>query len=174
MAFNVGDQVIYGVHGVCRIVEIEKERKGSEVNEYYKLRPVFNDKATVFVPKENEKLVARMRRILSADEIIQLIHEIPREEGTWIMDENVRKEQYKKILSGGDRKELMRLIKMLYLRQQERTNGRSKKLYKNDEKAMHDAEKMLYDEFAYVLDIKREQVIPFIMEQIEVKARAGA
>ena len=32
---------------------------------------------------------------------------------------------------------------------------------------MKDAEKMLYDEFAYVLGIKREDVLPFIMARLE-------
>ena len=37
-----------------------------------------------------------------------------------------------------------------------------------DEKVMKEAEKMLYEEFAHVLDIRPSQVLPFIMQQIEV------
>jgi hypothetical protein len=36
---------------------------------------------------------------------------------------------------------------------------------------MRDAEDLLYAEFAHVLDIKKEQVLPFIMEQILVEAK---
>ena len=32
---------------------------------------------------------------------------------------------------------------------------------------MKDAERILYEEFAYVLHIERDQVLPFITEQIE-------
>lgn len=46
--------------------------------------------------------------------------------------------------------------------------AKGKKLYKNDEKVMKEAEKMLYEEFAHVLDIRPDQVLPFIMQQIEV------
>ena len=37
-----------------------------------------------------------------------------------------------------------------------------------DERFLKDAEKMLYDEFALVLNIREEEVLPFIMEQIAV------
>jgi CarD family transcriptional regulator len=33
----------------------------------------------------------------------------------------------------------------------------------SDEQFMRDAEKILYDEFAYVLGIKREDILPFIL-----------
>ena len=46
--------------------------------------------------------------------------------------------------------------------------AKGKKLYKNDEKVMKEAEKMLYEEFAHVLDIRPDQVLPFIMQQVEV------
>ncbi|MEY8330798.1 hypothetical protein AALB81_15965 [Lachnospiraceae bacterium 48-33] len=38
-----------------------------------------------------------------------------------------------------------------------------------DENAMKDSEKMLYDEFAYVLKIERSEIIPYITEQLETK-----
>ena len=34
---------------------------------------------------------------------------------------------------------------------------------------MKDSEKMLYDEFAYVLKIERSEIIPYITEQLETK-----
>lgn len=164
MAYEVNDTVLYGIHGVCRIADIEEE-KGAV---YYVLRPVYDEKAKVFVPKGNERLEKKMRRILSAEEIYQLIREMPEEESIWIQDENVRKERYKRILAEGDRRQLIRLIKTLYLQQQSQT-GRGKKLYKVDEKFMKEAEKMLYEEFAHVLDIRPEQVVPFITQQIKVE-----
>ena len=36
---------------------------------------------------------------------------------------------------------------------------------------MKDAEKLLYDEFAHVLSISPEQVLPFIMEQVELEEK---
>ena len=167
MAYQVGDRVVYGIHGVCLIVDVEEQYFGGEVTKYYVLQPVYDDKGKVFVPVGNERLERKMRRILSAEEINELIREMPSEDAIWIADDNLRKERYRQILLVGDRRELVRLIKTLYLRQQEQT-AKGKKLYKNDEKVMKEAEKMLYEEFAHVLDIRPDQVLPFIMQQVEV------
>lgn len=56
------------------------------------------------------------------------------------------KEKYTKILKSGDNKQLVKLIRTLYLEKVE-----VKKLYVNDEKIMTDAEKLLHEEFALVL-----------------------
>ena len=39
---------------------------------------------------------------------------------------------------------------------------------------MKEAEKMLYEEFAYVLNIRQDQVLPFILEQIQIEEKAAA
>ena len=167
MTYQVGDRVVYGIHGVCEIADVEEQKNGGEVTSYYILQPVYDNKGKVFVPVGNERLEKKMRRILSEQEIYELIQEMPAEDSIWIADETARKEKYRQILLTGDRRELVRLIKTLYQRQQEQA-AKGKKLYKNDEKVMKEAEKMLYEEFAHVLDIQLDQVLPFIMQQIEV------
>lgn len=164
MEYQVGDTVVYGIHGVCRIEELKQD----DDQEYYILKPIYDDKATLFVPKGNPKIEEKMRRILSKEEIYQLIHEVPQETMSWIQNENARKEYYKAILTKGERRELMCLIKMLYLHQKEQAQ-QGKKLYKMDEKFMKEAEKMLHEEFAHVLHIEPEQVGAFIMREIELQ-----
>ena len=88
----------------------------------------------------------------------------------WIDDDTQRYETYHAILQSGDRTQLVQLIKTLYLHQQERREQK-KKLHSADEKFMKEAEHLLYEEFAYVLNIKREQVVPFITEQIEIEEK---
>ena len=63
MAYQVGDRVVYGIHGVCLIVNVEEQRFGGEVTKYYVLQPVYDDKGKVFVPVGNERLERKMRRI---------------------------------------------------------------------------------------------------------------
>ena len=38
---------------------------------------------------------------------------------------------------------------------------------------MKEAEKMLYEEFAYVLNIRKDQVLPFILNQVQVAEKDG-
>lgn len=164
--YSVSDTILYGTHGVCRIEEIaEKEFMGAK-KEYYVLKPLGDPAATLFVPVNNEKAESKMRRILSKEEIYELIRTMPYEEANWIEHENERKEEYRKIIAGGDRIELIRMIKALYFHKKKREEE-GKRLYLSDERFFHEAERILYEEFQYVLNIEREELLPLIFEQIQ-------
>lgn len=166
MTHNVNDMVMYGTQGICRIVEISEQQLFGGVDEYYVLKPVYDEKSTVFIPIQNESLTSKMRKILSQDEIYSLIKEVPEEESiTWIENETQRREKYKDILSEGDRSDLVRLIKTLYTRKQSQLS-KGKKLHISDERFMVDAEKMISEEFSHVLKIKKEEVLPFIFDGV--------
>lgn len=166
--FNANDSVLYGVHGVCRIVEIQNQNFGDKDCLYYVLKPIYNDLSTFFVPVDNEALTSKMKKVLSPQEIHSIIRSMPQEDLIWIEDDAERKEKYNEILKSGDRIGLVRIIKTLYFRQNQLKEQR-KKLHIADERFMKEAEKMLYEEFAYVLNIEQDQVIPFIAEEIELK-----
>jgi len=165
--FNVSDMVMYGARGVCEIIDIAKKdfNEGKE-RTYYILRPVYDTKATIFVPVSNETLTNKMRHVLSSDEIYDMIRTMPDEDTIWIENENLRKIKYKEILADGNREELVKLIKTLYFHEQNRIAD-GKKLSMSDERFMKAAESLLYDEFALVLDIERDEVLTLILEQIQ-------
>lgn len=164
--FQVNDTIMYGTQGICRIVEItEKEFMGTK-KEYYVLKPMNDTSATLFAPVNNEKVESKMRRILTEQEIYALIESMPKEEANWIKNENERKEQYKKIIASGNHVELIKMIKALYLHKQKR-EADGKHLYLSDERFFKEAERILYDEFQYVLNIKREELMPLIFAKIE-------
>ncbi len=165
--FAIGSNVIYGTNGVYLVEDIREENFCGEPRKYYVLSQLErkgHDK--VFVPCDNEKLVSQMKKILSKEEIYALIKSIPREPMEWITDNRARSEHFKEILARADRCELMHLTKTIYLRKLE-MNAQGKKIFLSDENTLSRAEKVLFDEFALVLDIEREDIIPFIMEQIE-------
>lgn len=168
--FQVNESVLYGIQGVCKIVEIAKKTFGKTSVEYYVLRPIYDGKDTrVFVPTQNEALTSKMRRVLSPGEAHEIIRQIPDEEPIWIEDENERKVRYKEILAGGNCRELIRLIKALYLHSRT-LQKMGKKLHLSDEHFLKDAEKALYDELAHVLELQRDEVLPFIFEQVQAPA----
>ena len=112
-----------------------------------------------------------MRQILSPDEIYQLIQQIPKQETLWIADDRQRSDAWKEILSTGDRQKLVGMIKTLYEKKQE-IEAAGRKFHAADENALHQAEQMIHDEFALVLDIQRDQVAPFIARQIEIQEKS--
>lgn len=163
--FNVNDTVIYSPCGVCRIEEITEKDFSGEPVEYYVLKPVGGVKGTFYIPVNNESLTGQMRKILSKNEIDELISIMPDEDYIWIEDENLRKEEYRKILREGSRHELVKLIKTLYNYRQNLL-GQKKRLHSADERFLKDAENMLYDEFSYVLGIPKDDVLSYIRQHI--------
>ena len=171
--FHKSDTILYGTDGICVIEEIATRTFCGKTQEYYVLRPVYGGQSTIYVPTSNEKLRARMRRLLSADEVYAIIHAMPQEEPLWIEDEPARKQAYAQILHSGDRKAMVRLIKTLYLRQK-KLKATGRKFHACDERFMKEAEKILYTEFAHVLQMEPSQIPPFIQQQLQQEKGVGA
>ncbi|MBU9727449.1 CarD family transcriptional regulator [Diplocloster modestus] len=164
--FQVNDTVSYGTHGVCQITEIGEKNLTGKSMEYYILKPVYNENSTLYVPVHSENLTGKMRRILSVREIREMIRQMPYHQEDWIDNENLRKTRYRELLTDGNRTELLKMLRTLYLHQQEQIS-KGKKLHNTDERFFREAEKLLFDEIALVLHIKPSQVLPFILEQIQ-------
>jgi len=166
---NICDVIIYGSHGICKVTGLQDMCMDEKVRSYYVLKPVFHTASTVYISVISDRRKTEIRHILSADEIFSLVQKMSGKDLIWIKDNHKRKEIYRQILSDGNRSELVKLIKTLHLRQQELKNtNKNKKLNISDECFLKDAEKTLCEEFAYVLNIKREEVMPFICEQMEI------
>ncbi len=163
--FQVNDIVIYGSHGVCQITSIGtlSISMADKNKPYYTLRPLYQKSAAVYAPVENNKTI--MRYILSKKEAEDLIADLPRIESVWITNEKDRELQYKAALQTCDCRELIKIIKTLYMRKEARIQS-GKKVTAIDEKYFRLAESQLYEELACALDIKREQVAPYIADSL--------
>ena len=164
--FQIGDAVVYGSEGVCRVTELQTREFNGQQMEYYVLTPVYRESSTVFVPCENEVLTARMHSVLGQDEAKAFIAQLPNLESIWINHENERKQVYRTILAEADRVGAARIIRTLYLHR-EKLNASGKKMHMSDERYFVDAQRMLFDELAFVLELEREQVLPLLMKTIE-------
>ena len=103
---------------------------------------------------------------MTVKEVYDLIMAMPDNKTIWIDDINLRKEKYNEILKKGDKVELVKLIRTLYLEKQKKKNE-GKKLYVGDEKIMSEAQRLLHEEFALVLNIKVDEVLPFILGELQ-------
>lgn len=164
--FEVGDYVVYGGEGVCRIGAIGPlDLDGKRTDKlYYTLFPVYVCGTKVYTPVSSGKVV--MRRILSKEETEKLIGEIPGMEPLKVEDERSREQVYKNVLKTCDCREMVRLIKTVYTRRQKRLSG-GKKVTAVDEKYYRAAEEQLYGELAIPLAIDRSMVKDYIFSSIE-------
>ena len=168
--FTVGDAVVYGTQGVCKISEITEMTVAKVVRSYYVLVPVYSEKTTLYVPVDNEAVVqTRMRPVFTVDEVDTIIKNVS--DGSampWIANDAKRKEFCINTLKNGDRTEIMRLIGMLYSHQA-KMKAQNKLFHVSDERYLKEAEKLINEEFAYVLGIERNDVMKYIANRINNK-----
>lgn len=164
--FQINDVIIYGSQGVCEIAAIEKKSISGEKRSYFVLRPIGDRVTTIYVPTDNALVLKKMRRLLTVNEINELIDSMPDGKIIWIDNVNERKEYYKKLLAGGDPAALIQMIKAIYTQKKER-EASGKRLHVMDENFFRDAEQTLYNEFQYVLNLScKDALMKYIFERI--------
>ena len=72
--YEIGERVLYGIHGICTITGIERMRFGKERANYYVLEPKEQPGAKFYVSVANEAAVAKLRSLLSREELLELLH----------------------------------------------------------------------------------------------------
>ena len=89
----------------------------------------------------------------------------PQIEAVWVPNDKLREQQYKAALKTNEPEELLGIIKNLYKRGQARI-AQGKKITSTDEKYFRQAEKALYSELAFSLEVEKEKIEEYITETI--------
>lgn len=164
--YQCGDQVLYGIHGVCTIVGIEKKTVDRKTVEYYVLEPDDRSEDRYFVPVHNEIAVSKLRRILTRKDLDALLCSAEVKIDAWIEDESQRKQCYRQLITGGDRVALLQMVNTLHNRRKQILES-GKKFHLCDENFLRDAEKLLGSEFSTVLDIPSAEVAPYVISVMQ-------
>ena len=160
-AAKIGTYVMYGKTGVCLI----KEQTTMSGGQYYVLNPISDSRSSVYVPCDNAALVARMRPLLKAEEIENLLSDADDVKLAWVDDRNERAMLCRTVLGGGDRKELVRLLCCLMRKKVERIEI-GKRLSTMDENFLQECVRLVQEEFSMVLGITAHEVGPYIQERL--------
>ncbi len=163
--YKVGDVVVYGVEGLCRISDITEKKFGKEAIKYYVLQQIGKADSVIYVPLNNDRSLSKMRHILTKQEILEALRLMPAETEPWVENERERQKEFKETILYGESKDLLSLTRSLYLHKEEQVD-KGKKLHIADERVFKDAEKIIYEEIAYVFGIKPEEVLDFIKSNI--------
>ena len=161
----IGTHVLYGKTGVCLVQEQKTIKMGKESSLYYVLCPVSDVRSSVYVPCDNADLVARMRPLLTREEIDALLSDADEERQPWIEDRNERGALYRTVAAEGDRRRLIRVICCLFRKKHERQEM-GKRLSLMDESALQECMRLIDEEFSMVLGIPRSEVVNYILERI--------
>ena len=166
--YQVGEKIIYGNSGACVIEDVALLRFGRTREQYYVLRPLYQNTSVIYVPVENADLVSRIRAIPSVEDVNAMIQEMPDTEPIWVEDAQERKAAFEEMLRSGDTRVRIRLIRSLYTYKQKRLS-QGKALHVSDENVLREAQRLLYDEFATPLNLQPSQVPAYIEAQLAEK-----
>ncbi|HZK20793.1 MAG TPA: CarD family transcriptional regulator [Oscillospiraceae bacterium] len=151
---------------VCKIVDIKKmEFSGIDERMYYLVEPVGEQRARIYVPVDMKDADATIRKVLSVDEVKSIIERSENLELSWVEDGKERVNRFDKILQNGDMAEILWMFNILKERRKE-LEDEGKKLYVGDTRIFETAEKMITEEFAFVLGIKKDEVESYILEHL--------
>ena len=163
--FSVGELIVYGSMGVCRVEAVElRNVPGGGQGQFYVLQPVYQ-KCAVSTPVDNDKIV--MRPIISREEADRLIDTIPNVHAEAYHNKVLRQltEYYESIIKLYDCAKLIELLASIY--DKKRICAQMKKKFGAlDERYMKRAEDMLFGEFAAALGIERSAVSQYISDRI--------
>lgn len=167
MGFEVGQKIVYGNDGICIIEGFEKRSfNETDAIEYFKLVPVDSKTSAYFVPN-NEMADKKMRELMTKEEVLALIDEMPDIKQDWLDNKNERRVMFNSILKSDDYRQLIGMIKSICLNKEEKESI-GKTLTASDDKAMKKAEEIMYKEFATVLEIPYEDVQQYVNDRISV------
>ncbi|MDO5562010.1 MAG: CarD family transcriptional regulator [Synergistaceae bacterium] len=171
--YKVDDYVVYRRSGVCRIVDIRRENFSSlGEKEYYVMKALCDERSKFYVPADLDVVEHCIRRVLSPDEVKTAIARAESLDDRWDDDSDTRTANFGRILAGGSSAEALWVLKALSL-YKKKLKGENKKFYDSDSKLLNEAERIVTEEFSFVLGIKREDVIPYILSCIDGNNAAG-
>ncbi len=165
--FEKGNYIFYGSTGVCKVEDITtlKLKDVPKDRLYYILHPYFEATGKIYAPVDNKKIV--MRSIMTNKEAKELIDSIPETQELWIENDKLREEKYKTCIKTCECSDLIKIIKTLYLRKQERM-AQGKKVTAVDDKYLRIAEDNLYSEMSIALEIPRDEMRQYITDRMEM------
>lgn len=171
--FQIGEYIIYGMNGVCRVDEIGPMNMSGVDSDrvYYTLLPLYTKGSRVFTPVDNKKVI--MRPVITEKEAYDLIDEMKNIELIDEADDKHRELAYKESLKSCDCRELVRIINTVSKRKAERLE-QGKKMSACDEKYLKQAEDGLYGELAISLKMEKDKVEEFIGSRLVRKKMAPA
>ncbi len=162
--FSVGELLIYGTNGVCRVDEVcSSPFDAADTRLFYKLTPT-PDRANlvIYTPIDNEKVV--IRPLMSECEARELLASLSEIGIIEVPLEKKRRDIYRELVATAEPKVYVSIIKTVAQRREEFKRTR-RRLPDIDNDAEHIAKTGLYGELAAVLGLSREEIHNMITEK---------
>jgi len=165
--FRVGELMVYGSTGVCRVEEIVSlDQPGAcRGRSYYLLKPLWQD-GVIYAPVDSRKVP--MRPVMSREEAEALIDQMPGIQAAVCRGTTAQAlaQQYQTAVRDGGHQALIEMMKAIHYKRGQ-AELKNRRLGMIDERYMKQAERMLYGELATALDIGFDEVESYIASRID-------
>lgn len=163
--YQSGEFVVYGIHGVCRVMGTEKQLVNRKRTEYLVLEPLSQNESKFYLPTQNPAAMGKLKSVLSRDEMNALMDSDDIRQDCWIKEENLRKQHYRDLIGSGDRVALMQMVSSLY-RYKDEQAAAGRKFHQCDDNFLRDAEKLLCSEISLVMELEPEQARDYLRNHL--------
>ncbi len=171
--YKVGELVLYGSTGVCRVSEIKTQGFPStgEQRMYYVLKPLYQS-CVISVPVDSDKVF--IRPIISREEAERLISLIPGRQCPAYHNRATRElaQHYDAMLKSHSCEDLIDLTMSIYAKKQD-SLAQKRRFGSVDERFLKQAEDLLFGELAAALEIPRNEVRGYIAARVSDAEKAG-
>jgi len=157
--YQIGDKVVYPIHGVGSIGRIEDKTVLGERRSYYIIKLAISD-MTVMIPTDKTDEVG-LRLVVSSKDVDRALDVIRSRNTETEEDWKARYQQNFKRIKDGSILSVAEVVRNLFQRNKvKELSIMEKKLYEN-------AYRLLVDEISYVRNINKEEVQNIISEGLE-------
>ena len=162
--YEQGEILVYGNQGVCRLIDIRRERFTDRSAMYYILLPLFDGRSKVYVPVENSKLASKLRPVMVKETLLTMMSEAKQNSAEWEKDDRKRNQLFRDIVADGLTAELLTVMKTLILHKRELSQT-VRRLHSADEKTLALCEKIAGEEFAYAFGVEVDDALSHIEQE---------
>ena len=164
--YQIGDLVVYGIHGVCRIAAEEQKTIDRKRVVYLVLEPVSQAASRFLVPSHNSAAMAKLRPLLKEAEFEGLLSSSEAHMDSWIPEEGRRKLAYRELIASADPLRLAGMVYTLY-RHKARQLELGKKVHQSDDNFLRDGERIIAGELAIVMDVPYPEALAYLRQQLQ-------
>lgn len=162
--FQINDYIIYGADNVCKVIanDVDNINLKDRDRRYYKLKPLFENKSTIYTPIDNDRVA--MRKVLSKEEAVSIIKTAPKLD-KYFYDDKLREEKYKEVMHKHDCRELVSMLKTAYYIKKSRLSE-NKNVIAVDKRNAKIIEKWLSEEFSVSFGISIDEAKTLLNEEV--------
>lgn len=157
--YSVGDLIVYGGTGVCKVDAVETKTVSGEERQYYRLCPLYQS-GTISVPVDGKVF---MRPVISREEAEAIIDAMPGMRAESFHERNFTQlaAKYQQLLCSHDCADIAGLVVSIHAKKEESERA-GRRFGQVDARFMKRAEMLLYGEFSAALGIPYEEVEEYV------------